>query len=571
MKTAKRAEMEKFVESQRLQLGLDEDESRNLLQQALSEPEEHKSEVDLTSELELDLDDGGMDKTAFAEMSGQNNRQPLATAGPDKKNVMYKRRLVMNDPYLSESQTIKARPSKVSSIRSLFFEHALPNEYIVQIGVKDAKPVLGGKYFKLGKRFLKFPAAVQTVYFTSDNANKNYQGLRIDGYACWRIDPEKTEIAVRSLDFTDRSHPMGNTNRILRTICTEAIRHIIANISIEDALTKKDEIGLNLKSQLERVERSWGIVFDQVGIERVTILSSSVFEDLQQKTRDGLRLGAAQSRMETDQAIQKRKAGHTEEMEALNCETDKKNRILRAKTESETHRVELEERVKRETEDRSAQEQLKKAETEAAERSAVQKSELEKRQFVRETGLESLKNQEKHKLETAKAASEAQSRMQAAETEAKIAEVQARTELEKTEANHKKDLRQQELAAIVEILSLEKETEIKEKRLAAELKAQTANFEQKLRETREQAQVNQEMEILRLERLRIEEEIKNKVSETRVMAGLVARLPEIVSSLHVDRYTVFSGNGEAPLSHLFAQIFDLLGEDGISRFLKKEE
>ncbi|MGE0082862.1 MAG: SPFH domain-containing protein [Desulfococcaceae bacterium] len=566
MKTGKRAEMEKFVESQRLQLGLDEDESQDLLQQALSESEEHEPD------LEIDLDsDGGMEETNFATVRGQNNLQTAAGPGQKKNKAMGKRSNIMTDPYLSESQTIKTRPTKVSSFRSLFFEHALPNEYIVQIGVRDAKPVLGGKYFKIGKRFLKFPAAVQTVYFTSDNANKNYQGLRIDGYACWRIDPEKPEIAVRSLDFTDRNHPMGNTNRILRTICTEAIRHIIANISIEDALTKKDEIGLNLKSQLERVERSWGILFDQVGIERVTILSSSVFEDLQQKTRDGLRLAAAQSRMETDQSIQKQKAEHTEEMEALNCETDKKTRILRAKTESETHRVELEERVKRETEDRSAQEQLKKAENEAAERSSVQKAEQDKRQFIRVTELESLKNEEKHKLETAKAASEAQSRINAAETEAKIAEVQARTELDKTEANHKKELRQRELSAILEILCLEKETEVKEKRLAAELKAQSANFEQKLREIREQATVNQEMETLRLERLKTEEEIKNRISPTRVMAGLVDRLPEIASSLHVDRYTVFSGNGEAPLSHLFAQILDLMGEHGISRFLKEEE
>ncbi|MDM8538226.1 molybdopterin-dependent oxidoreductase, partial [Desulfobacterales bacterium HSG17] len=467
MKSKKRKDVEKFVETQRVQLGLDESEAQSLLQQSMMDEDD---EFDLSEE-EFDLTEN---VSAKAEFSG-----PSSKARKRRKN--------MSDPYLSESQTIKARPSKVSKIGSLFYEMALPNEYIVQIGINDAKPVLGGKYFKIGKRFLKFPATVQTVYFTSDNANRNYQGLRIDGYACWRIDPEKPDVAARTLDFTDRDNPMGNTNRILRTICTEAIRHIIANITIEDALTKKDEIGLDLKSQLERIEREWGIRFDQIGIERVTILSSSVFNDLQQKTRDGLRLSASESRMETDQTIQKKKSEHSEEIEKLQCKTEKEARILRALTESETHKVELDEKAKRETEERTVEEARKKSEKEAAERSAVQQAERDKRQAVREAEVEALKQDETHKLEIVKAESKAEIQINQAETSAKISEAQAQGDLIKAEAEHKKALRKQELEAEREFQALEKEQKTNQYRLEEELKTAAKRFEQVVYEQREHA------------------------------------------------------------------------------------
>jgi hypothetical protein len=167
------------------------------------------------------------------------------------------------DPYLKQSRSRPVQPKKINDIGTLFFIYALPNEYILPIGVDGAKLVLGGRFFKIGRKFLKVPASVETVYFTSDNANRNYQGLKIDGYAVWRVDPQRPEVAMRSLDFFDQIQPMDNTNWILQTICTEAIRHIIANITIDDALRKKNEIADQLKNQLTHVQNSWGIVFDQ--------------------------------------------------------------------------------------------------------------------------------------------------------------------------------------------------------------------------------------------------------------------------------------------------------------------
>jgi hypothetical protein len=104
-----------------------------------------------------------------------------------------------------------------------------------------------GKQFRLFKKFLRVPGSVQTLYFETDNANMNYQGIGIQGYASWRIDPECPELAIATLDFFDEDDPMRNTNEKLRTICTEAVRHVLANMSIDDALKKKDDISGNLK------------------------------------------------------------------------------------------------------------------------------------------------------------------------------------------------------------------------------------------------------------------------------------------------------------------------------------
>lgn len=115
---------------------------------------------------------------------------------------------------------------------------------------------MGGKKLKLFQRFLRVPAYVQKLNFSTDNANIDYQGIGIDGYASWRINSENPSTAISTLDFFDETDPMEKTNQALITICIEAVRHVIANMSIEQALKNKDEIAENLKNQLQIVEKN---------------------------------------------------------------------------------------------------------------------------------------------------------------------------------------------------------------------------------------------------------------------------------------------------------------------------
>lgn len=211
----------------------------------------------------------------------------------------------------------------------LFFERALPNEYLITIGKKNSKPILGGKKYKWFNKFIHVPAFVQRLKFSTDNANIHYQGIEILGYASWRINPETPEKSIATLDFFDEHDPMAKTNDELKTICIEAVRHVIANMTIDDALKKKDDIAESLMVQLREIESKWGIIFDQVGIEQVRIMSDKLFHDLQSAFRSKLRLSAEISNMQTEREIDRIKNETHEKNMTEKLETDQKLEMIR--------------------------------------------------------------------------------------------------------------------------------------------------------------------------------------------------------------------------------------------------
>jgi hypothetical protein len=217
----------------------------------------------------------------------------------------------------------------------LFFERALPNEYLVLVGKKNIKPVLGGKKFRLFNKFIHVPAFVQRLKFATDNANIHYQGIEIQGYASWRINPDHPEKSIATLDFFDDNDPMFKTNEELKTICIEAVRHTIANMTIDDALKKKDDIAESLLVQLKAIENKWGIIFDQVGIEQVRIMSNQLFNDLQSDFRSKLHLNASISQLQTDSEIAR-----------LNNETHEKNTKEKLETEQNLEMIKVENSTK---------------------------------------------------------------------------------------------------------------------------------------------------------------------------------------------------------------------------------
>ena len=136
-------------------------------------------------------------------------------------------------------QAEKKKPRRYSG---LFFERALPNEYLVVIGKSKIKPILGGKKFRWFNKFIHVPAYVQRLKFLTDNANIHYQGIEIQGYASWRIHPEHPEKSLSTLDFFNENDPMAKTNDELKTICIEAVRHVIANMTKMDIKKQVDLI-----------------------------------------------------------------------------------------------------------------------------------------------------------------------------------------------------------------------------------------------------------------------------------------------------------------------------------------
>lgn len=232
---------------------------------------------------------------------------------------------------------------KRRKLSGLLFESALPNEYLVQAGARKLKPTLGGRRLRLFglRKFLRIPASIQTIEFSTDNANLDFQGLGIDGFASYQINPENPEHAIRSLDLFDDQDPMARTNSELRLLCEEAVRHVIANMTIQEAMRKKEDIAEALKVQLKQVESSWGIVFHQVGIRRVRVMSAKLFDDLQARYRDELRLQAARTRISTDQQITSEENASVEKKGLERLSTEQKIKLQELENRTRAREREL--------------------------------------------------------------------------------------------------------------------------------------------------------------------------------------------------------------------------------------
>ncbi len=295
-------------------------------------------------------------------------------------------------------------------LNSLFFASALPNEYLVAIGGKEVKPILGGRKFRIGKKFLRVPASVQRLHFVTDNANIDYQGIGIEGFAVWRINPVNPSKAISTLDFFDDNDPMARTNEDMKTICVEAVRHVIANMSIDDALRKKDEIAENLKTQLIVVEEKWGIVFDQVGIVKVTIMSNRLFQDLQSDFRSQHRLKAERVRISTDRELAKEANLIMEKNELEKLDVERKLQMQKMQNDAQLNERRLVEKQKFEEQERIiSEENYRKEQT------------FRMEQEDKENELITLKNNlelERHKIE----ANLLNSQLKIQETKDKIAE-----------------------------------------------------------------------------------------------------------------------------------------------------
>jgi len=324
-------------------------------------------------EAEMRILQAELERIRQAKSDAARHETPTSGRKHTKEKPMEELRDPGSSPQTYGTKEYIKRRRKLSG---LFFETALPNEYLVEVGRKDVRPRLGGRRFRLFRKFLRIPASVQTLVFTTDNANVDYQGIGVDGYASWRVDPEHPEVAVRTLDFFDEDDPMARTNAELRTICVEAVRHVISNMSIDDALKKKDEIAENLSRQLKGIERKWGILFDQVGIEKVRIMSDRLFEQLQAQFRDGLRLEVERKRIATDRQIA---AEQNAMREGTGLETILTNQKL------ELSEVEQKARVQ-------------EAQAAEAHRLALQKIEIDRATFREEQSFRTEKEKEGHAL-----------------------------------------------------------------------------------------------------------------------------------------------------------------------------
>ncbi len=174
-------------------------------------------------------------------------------------------------------------------------------------------------------RVYRIPSSTHSLGFAADQITAENQGVEVSGFAIWKI--TEAGNACRNFDFEDPERAMRTISTHLKDVVESAIRHQVANMSIEEVLRKRGSIILRLKEELAYIAGQWGLAIETIEIKNVRISSETLFENMQAKYRDEMRLASETSRLAGDREISERKLTHARELAAL--EHENRERTLR--------------------------------------------------------------------------------------------------------------------------------------------------------------------------------------------------------------------------------------------------
>ncbi len=226
-----------------------------------------------------------------------------------------------------------------------------PSAYVIKL--RGGRVVRHGPGLSLfvwpWETYTLLPTTIQRVSFCADQVTAEKVGVEVRGMAVYRI--AEPLLAFRLVDFSGEDSGPRMLAETMEQMFTGAVRRLVANMGIEQCLTRrKEQIAQELMGEIQPVvsgqgrpddatDRGWGVVIDTIEIQDVRILSERVFRDLQAPFRTALRadaqqhelqqeqslhlrqVEAARARLEADQQLQQRKASLAEEAElqALAC------------------------------------------------------------------------------------------------------------------------------------------------------------------------------------------------------------------------------------------------------------
>lgn len=154
-------------------------------------------------------------------------------------------------------------------------------------------------------QYVIIPGNVKNITFVADQISKENQGVEVSGFAIWKVgDPKKI---YQHFDFNTENDTMEQVSVFLKDVVESAIRHMVANMTIEEVLRKRGTIIVQLKKELEYISEQWGIVVDTIEIKNVRIQSKTLFDNMQAQFRNAVRLEAETNTIETEKQIEEQR------------------------------------------------------------------------------------------------------------------------------------------------------------------------------------------------------------------------------------------------------------------------
>lgn len=177
---------------------------------------------------------------------------------------------------------------------------AAPHEHLIHIrNGRVVRQQQGGSCWRWpGDSVALVDTSVRRLQFKADQVTREKTGVGVTGLAVFRI--VEPTLAYRMLNLDQP----GATTEILREMFVGACRRLIANLSLEDCMTRRKEaLATELMAEIVPVvqgqgraqdgtDRGWGIAIDTIEVQDVRVLSGQVFARLQAPYREKLALKA---------------------------------------------------------------------------------------------------------------------------------------------------------------------------------------------------------------------------------------------------------------------------------------
>jgi flotillin len=199
---------------------------------------------------------------------------------------------------------------------------AKPSEYLVC----TRRGEIDGRRSGQGARIFKWPweavsivpTTLQRIEFVADQITREHVGVTVTGIAVYRI--AEPELAYRVLNFTYGEAASEKLAHTLREMFIGAARRLIANLALEECLTRrKESIAAFLMAEIAPVvggegalddatDRGWGVVIDTIEIQDVEIQSRQVFAHLQAPYRAAIAARAELAEVERARQVAESRA-----------------------------------------------------------------------------------------------------------------------------------------------------------------------------------------------------------------------------------------------------------------------
>ncbi len=403
------------------------------------------------------------------------------------------------------------------------------------------------------------PTTVQRLHFVADQITAEKVGVRVTGIAVYRI--AEPLIASRMLNFSFPERAQEKLAEMMEEMCVGASRRLIANLTIEECLTRRKEA---LSSELVReiapvvsghgrvedaTDRGWGVVVDTIEIQDVRVLSGQVFANMQARFR------LDQERMAREAELSKERAVRTDEMS-----TERQLELAKVAAATELRR----------------QKQVAEEEARLEKLASDARVEASRLGQERENKAAQLAAEREYQLQKITAEQEVRQRRQLAEEAA----VQEKAQAEQRQALHKLNaevqLQHERLRAEMEAAQLEAQAElarhqarVQEKQQEAELlraQAEAADVKRALTEleVRTVALEVQKQELLgtqELDRAARLRQIENTLSPEVIQLAIANKLPELAAAFQqqMGEVHVTAVDGANPFGYIAAAVEGVLG------------